>query len=114
MPRVTQLRIFPRALLRQPRTPILRRFMRRVGPLLSVKVHREVATAALRRLAVSILALETRGSRPGLQQRFIHGGVARHSANASPVSSKSVGRMHPLSRIISTNRFSAVCLGLSG
>src|SRR5258708_3932793 len=54
MPRVTQL------------------FMRCVGPLLPVKVHREVAAAGLRRLAVSILALETRGSRPGLQQRLVY------------------------------------------
>ena len=75
MPRVTQVRFFPSALLRQSRIPIRRRFIRRVGPLLSVNLQREVATVALGRLAVSILALETRSSRPGPQQRLIHGEV---------------------------------------
>ncbi len=44
MPRVTQLRFFLSALLRQSRIPIRRRFIRRVGPLLPVNLHREVAT----------------------------------------------------------------------
>src|SRR6266481_6365647 len=44
MPRVTQLRFFLSALLRQSRIPIRRRFIRRAGPLLSVNLHREVAT----------------------------------------------------------------------
>src|ERR1022692_1592958 len=74
VPQITQLRLAPRALLVQPRLGVRRRFMRRLAPLLPVKIHRRIPRIVPRNLVLRVLVLRAKTllSRPGLNQRPVH------------------------------------------